>query len=211
MFRRAFAWWGLPDRVRVDNGYPWGTPRDLPSELALWLIGLGVAPIWNPAGRPTSDPRVERCNGLTQQWGELHRCADGEEAAAVLAEVARIQREDYPAIRGRARMEAFPQLAAPRRAYRPADEEAMWDLSRVDAFLARACWRRRADTNGKISIYGHGRSVGRCWAGHEMVVRFDAPSRCWLVFGPDGGQVKSVPAMELTREPIMALTVSRRR
>jgi hypothetical protein len=157
MFRRAFAAWGLPDRVRVDNGYPWGTPRDLPSELALWLIGSGVEPIWNPAGQPTCNPRVERCNGLTQQWGELHRRGDRDEAAAVLAEVGRIQREEYPAIRGRSRMEAFPQLAVPRRAYRPADEEAMWDLSRVHAFLARGCWRRRVDCNGRISIYAENR------------------------------------------------------
>ncbi len=211
MFRRVFVGWGLPDRVRVDNGYPWGTPRDLPSELALWLIGLGVEPIWNPAGRPTCNPKVERCNGLTQQWGELHTCADPEQAAAVLAEVARIQREEYPAIRGRTRLEAFPQLATPRRVYRRDSEEAMWDLSRVDAFLARECWRRQADSNGAISIYGHGRSVGRCWARQMMVVRFDTSSRCWLVFSPKGELVKQVPASELTRERIMALAVSRRR
>jgi hypothetical protein len=211
MFRRAFARWGLPDRVRVDNGYPWGTPRDLPSESALWWIGLAIDPIWNPAGRPTCDPRVERCNGLTQQWGELHTCTDCAQAAAALAEVGRIQREEYPAIRGRTRLEAFPQLGTPRRAYRRADEEAMWDLSRVDAFLARGCWRRQADSNGALSIYGHGRSVGRCWARQEMVVRFEASSRCWLVSSPKGEQVKRVPAKELTRERILALAVSRRR
>lgn len=211
MFRRTFARWGLPDRVRVDNGYPWGTPRDLPSELALWLIGLGVEPIWNPAGQPTCNPRVERCNGLTQQWGELHRCADGDEAAAALAEVARIQREEYPAIRGRTRLEAFPRLAVPRRAYRRADEGAMWDLSRVDAFLARGCWRRRVDCNGRISIYGHGRSVGRAWAHQEVVLRFEASSRRWMVSDRDGELIKRLPASELTRDRIMALTVSRRR
>ena len=108
-------------------------------------------------------------------------------------------------------MEAFPQLAVPRRVYRPADEEAMWDLSRVDAFLARGWWRRRVDCNGRISIYGYGRTVGRAWAGQDVVLRFEASSRCWLVSGPDGGQVKSVPATDLTREGIMALTVSRRR
>src|SRR5256885_693134 len=43
MFRRVFVHWGLPDRVRVDNGYPWGTSRDLPPELALWLIALAAA------------------------------------------------------------------------------------------------------------------------------------------------------------------------
>jgi hypothetical protein len=211
MFRRAFARWGLPDRVRVDNGYPWGTPRDLPSELALWLIGLGVEPIWNPAGQPTCNPKVERCNGLTQQWGELHRCADGAEAAAVLAEVARIQREEYPAIRRRTRLEAFPRLVVPRRAYAPADEGAMWDLSRVDAFLARGCWRRRVDCNGRISIYGHGRSVGRAWAHQEVVLRFEASSRRWMVSGRDGELIEQLPVSELTRERILALTVSRRR
>jgi hypothetical protein len=211
MFRRVFARWGLPDRVRVDNGYPWGTPRDLPSELALWLIGLGVEPIWNPAGRPTCNAKVERCNGLTQQWGELHRCADCAAAAAVLAEVARIQREEYPAIRGRTRLEAFPQLAVPRRESAPADEGAMWDLSRVDAFLARGCWRRRVDCNGRISIYGHGRSVGRAWAHQEVVLRFEASSRRWMVSDRDGELIKPLPVSELTRERILALAVSRRR
>src|ERR1700730_4566899 len=103
MFRKVFVRWGLPDRVRVDNGYPWGTPRDLPSELALWLIGLGIEPIWIPPAQPTHNPKVERCNGLTQQWGELPTCTDPKQAARVLAWVGRIQREEYPAIRGRTR------------------------------------------------------------------------------------------------------------
>jgi hypothetical protein len=211
MFRRTSARWGLPDRVRVDNGYPWGPSRDLPSELALWLIGLGVEPIWNPPARPTCNPKVERCNGLTQQWGELRTCADCRQAARALARVGRIQREEYPAIRGRPRLEAFPALGVPRRAYQRARERALWDLGRVDGFLARGCWRRLADCTGRISIYGHGRSIGRPWAGREVVLRFDAPSRCWLVSGPRGELIKRLPATELTRERILALAVSRRR
>ena len=211
MFRHVFVNWGLSDRVRVDNGYPWGTSRDLPSELALWLIGLGVELIWNPPGQPTCNPKVERSNGLTQQWGELHTCTDCKQAARVLAWVGRIQREEYPAIRGRTRMEVFPQLRMPRRVYRRAREKAMWDLSRVDAFLARGCWKRHADRNGTISIYGHCRAAGRAWAHQEVVVRFDASSRCWVISNQDGEVVKQLPANELTREAIMALAVSRRR
>jgi len=211
MFRRTFVRWGLPDRVRVDNGYPWGTPRDLPSELALWLIGLGVEPIWNPAGRPECNPKVERCNGLTQQWGELHRCTDCQQAARALARVARIQRAEYPALRGRTRLEVFPQLRAPRRVYRRAREAATWDLARVDAFLARGCWRRRADSEGRISLYGYGRSIGRRWARQELVIRFEASSRCWLVSDAAGRLIKRLPAKELARERILALAVSRRR
>jgi hypothetical protein len=211
MFRRVFREWGLPDRVRVDNGYPWGTPRDLPTELALWLIGLGVQPIWNPPGQPTSNPKVERSNGLTQQWGELHHCPTWQKAAQVLAWVAQIQREEYPAIRGRTRMEVFPHLGTPRRVYQPSNEQALWDLARVDRFLAGEFWRRRTDRNGVISIYGHNRSVGRAWARQEVVVRFDESSRNWWVFNEVGEVVKHVPAHELTRERIMALAVSRHR
>jgi len=211
MFRAVFVAWGLPDRVRVDNGFPWGTSRDLPPELALWLIGLAVGLIWNPAGQPTCNPKVERCNGLTQQWGELHRCTDSRQAAQVLAWAGSIQREEYPAIRGRTRREVFPQLGTPRRVYRRSQEAARWDLSRVDAFLAQGCWRRRVDRNGRISIYGHGRSVGRAWAHQEVVLRFEASSRCWMVSNQDGDLIKQIPASELTRERILALAVSRRR
>ena len=161
MFRHVFVRWGLADRVRVDNGYPWGSSRDLPPELALWLIGLGVEPIWNPPAQPTRNPKVERSNGLTQQWGELRTCTDCKQAARALDWVGRIQREEYPAIRGRTRWEVFPQLRTPRHGYRRAHEKAMWDLSRVDAFLARGCWRRHTDRNGMISTTGIAeRSVG---------------------------------------------------
>jgi hypothetical protein len=210
MFRRIFARWGLPDGMRVDNGYPWGTPRDCPSELALWLIGSGIDPIWNPPARPTCNPKVERCNGLAQQWGELQTCTGYRPAARRLDWVCRVQREEYPAIRGRPRIPAFPALCTPRRAYQRARERAVWDLGRVDAFLARGCWRRRADCNGRISIYGHGRSIGRSRAGQEVLMRFDASSRHWVVCDPSGEEIQRLPAEELTRERILALAVSRR-
>jgi hypothetical protein len=211
MFRHVFTGWGLPERIRVDNGYPWGTSRDLPSELALWLIGLAVEPIWNPPGQPTYNPKVERSNGVTQQWGELHTCTDCRQAAKVLAWVGRIQRSEYPAIRGQTRMEVFPQLGTPRRVYRRVQEPGLWNLSRVHAFLAEGCWRRHADGNGAISIYGHGRAVGRPLARQELVVRFDARSWCWSVSNQNGDLVKQFPANELTRDRIIALNVSRRR
>ncbi len=210
MLRRIFARWGLPDRVRVDNGYPWGTPRELPSEVSLWLIGPGVEPIWNPPARPARNPKVERCNGLTQQWGELRTCTGWRQAARRLEWAGRVQREEYPAIRGRPRIEAFPAPRAPRRAYQRAGERAAWDLARVGAFLARGCWRRLVDCIGRISIYGHGRSIGRPRAGREVLLRFEASSRLWVVSDPNGEEIKRLPATELTRGRILAPAVSRR-
>ena len=41
-----------PRRSVSTTGIPGGHRADLPTELALWLIGLGVAVIWNPPAQP---------------------------------------------------------------------------------------------------------------------------------------------------------------
>src|SRR5688500_11212947 len=73
--RHAFADWGLPGLLRVDNGHPWGSKGDLPTDLALWLIGLGVDLWWNPPRRPQDNGVVERSQGTGKRWGEPHTCA----------------------------------------------------------------------------------------------------------------------------------------
>lgn len=50
--RESFTQWGLPWAMRVDNGTPWGARGDLPTPLAMWLIGLGIEMAWNPPRQP---------------------------------------------------------------------------------------------------------------------------------------------------------------
>src|SRR4051794_4637149 len=108
MRRRTFQCWGLPDRLRVDNGHPWGSRHDLPRELALWLIGLGVNIIWNKPCRPQRNGVVERTQGVTQQWVEPTTLSDPAQLQARWDWAIRIQREVDPAIDGRSRLAAFP-------------------------------------------------------------------------------------------------------
>ena len=72
----AFGRWGLPGRFRVDNGWPWGALGDFPTELALWLIGLGVGMHWNNARRPQENGVVERSQGTSARWCEPWTCRD---------------------------------------------------------------------------------------------------------------------------------------
>jgi hypothetical protein len=55
--RSAFARWGLPVLMRVDNGAPWGSWGDWPTDLSLWLIGLGVGLHWNNPRSPAGERR----------------------------------------------------------------------------------------------------------------------------------------------------------
>ncbi len=211
MFRRTFTCWGLPDAVRVDNGYPWGSPRDLPTELALWLIGLDIGVIWNPPAQPRKNPKVERCQGVAAAWAEPHACADPAELSDHLDWVGRVQCREYPAIGGLARVAAYPGLLIVRRVYQESQEPALWELGRVERWLSQRTWTRRVDQNGVISIYGHHHSVGRAYRGQDTLVRYDGLARQWVVGDQTGEAAWRFDARELTREAILGLAVSRKR
>src|SRR5207248_11106935 len=93
----------------------------------------------------------------------------------------RMQREEYPSIAGRPRIEAFPELRRIERPYRAEEEEWLWELSRVDRVLAGQVYYRRANARGAISLYGWGRGLGRVHRGKEVCVRFDISSRYWII------------------------------
>ena len=72
--RRALSCRGLPGNIRVDNGSPWGSKGDFPTDLALWLIGLGVEMIRNTPNCPQENGVVERSQGTGNRWCEPWTC-----------------------------------------------------------------------------------------------------------------------------------------
>jgi hypothetical protein len=209
LFRRVFRRWGLPRTIRIDNGHPWGPNSGLPPALALWLIGLGVSPEWIPPGQPQQNGHVERGNGVTQQWAEPKACATRARLRSRLNQECEVQRERYPAIAGRSRLEMYPELRHSGRPYDPRDEARTWDLSRVDAFLAELTVHRRVTARGTIWLYGEGRCLGRAHRGEEVVVRFDKGSRQWVASDLRGQELKRLAAPELSRARILRLDVGK--
>jgi len=96
--------------MRVDNGMPWGSQGDLPTDLACWLAGLGVGMVINPPRRPEDNGVVERFQGVGKSWGEPERCRSAAELQRRLDELDRWQRDLYPIARGRSRREVYPGL-----------------------------------------------------------------------------------------------------
>jgi transposase InsO family protein len=209
--RAAFARWGLPRAVRVDNGAPWGSAADLPTGLALWLIGLGVEVIHNPPRRPQDNGVVERSQGTGKRWAEPHTCRDADELRRRLEEQDAIQREEYPSIKGRTRMEAFPGLRHSGRPYRPEAEAAAWDLAPVLRHLAGYVLTRRADGGGTVSLLNRNRYVSRALAGREVFVTLDPLTTEWVYSGPGGVEYRRQKAEELTAERVVALDVGHHR
>jgi hypothetical protein len=207
--RKAFVRWGLPGRIRVDNGTPWGATGGLPTALALWLVGLGVGVTWNPPRRPRANAVVERSQGVGQSWLEPKTCASAAELQRRADEADAIQRGAYPAFGPRTRLEAFPGLRHSGQRYSRRGEARRWDLQRVLDWLSGHTVSRRVSKDGKVSVYDRNLWVGRRWVDHQVWVGLDPEARMWLIMDANGAVLNQVAASELTPERIRALAVSR--
>ena len=139
--RLAFARWGLPRRLRVDNGAPWGSTGDFPTELALWVIGLGVEMHWNAPRSPQENGVVERSQGTSNRWGEPWTCDTPTELQWRPDRMDRLHRESYPYQQRLSRMAFFPGLAHSGRPYEPASSAQVRNPAHRSRRSRRAAWR----------------------------------------------------------------------
>jgi transposase InsO family protein len=209
--RQVFTRWGRPGRFRVDNGVPWGSKGEWPTDLALWLIGLEVEMLWNPPRRPQDNGVVERSQGTGKRWGEPKTCRDPAEVQRRLDDMDRIQREVYPSIDGHSRLQAFPELAYPVRPYSRVWEKGHWNMDLVLDHLVDYSVSRRVDSKGQVSVYNRNHYVGKMYSGREVYVQLDPTDRDWIFTSPEGTQLRRKAASEIAPERIVNLQVTHRR
>jgi hypothetical protein len=198
----------MPARIRVDNGYPWGSTGDLPTELGLWLLGLGIELVSNPPHRPQRNGVVEKSQDTGQRWSDPAGCGSAAELQHNLDTMDQHQREWFPEP-SRSRLHLFPSLAHSGRGYDPAAEANLWQESRLWRNLAEDAVVRQINARGLISVYGRNFYVGRRYAGQEAYVRFDAETGDWLFELVAGAVIGRQPA-GLSLEAILGRRVTRR-
>jgi len=197
--------------LRVDNGAPWGSRGDLPTDLVCWLAGWGVAVLANPPRRPQANGVVEREQGVGQQWCEPWTCRSADELQHRLEEMDRVQREVDPVSGSRSRLAAHPGLKHSGRTYDPSGEDATWDLQKVWDLMGLHRVPRQVDRGGKLSVYNRPYSVGVVWAGQTVWVGFDPLEGHWTFQDERGHEIRRQAASELSREAVCAMEVTHRR
>lgn len=205
--RGVFAEWGRPQRLRVDNGKPWGSWSDLPPQLALWLLGLNIEMVWIPPRRPQRNGVVERSQGTGKRWAEPGQCATAAALQQRFDDLDRLQRDEYPHRGERTRQEVYPELVQAGRRYSEVWEEQHWDLQRVLAHLSTYAVPRRVDGTGNVSVYNRNQYVGVLHAHQTVYVMFDPEAREWLFTDTDGRELRRRSAREITEERIRSLQV----
>jgi hypothetical protein len=210
--RALFCRWGLPDTLRMDRDSVFvGSCRlEWPGTLLLWLIGLGVQPIINRAYRPTDNAIVERNHQTWQAHvleGSLY--AEVAEVQAATERAFADRREALPSRHvgcdRRPFLQAYPQLACPRRTYGAAEERACFKLERLDAYLSEWKWRRTVDGRGQISLADRNYKVGAAYCGQSVRVHFDPADRHLVCVAANGQELGRVQAPELEVGYILGL------
>ena len=153
--RQAFARWGLPARIRTDcdrvlvsrDNYPF------PMDFTLWLVGLGIE--HELIQRVTQNGCVERSHrtweGRLDGYGPYSSLSQWQELVdyerwrmnAILPSRGRHCQRQPPLL-------VYPQARQPYRFYRLADESLIFQMARVEAYLAQGKWLRRSNGQGQF-------------------------------------------------------------
>ncbi|HEY6926663.1 MAG TPA: Mu transposase C-terminal domain-containing protein, partial [Steroidobacteraceae bacterium] len=197
--------------LRGDNGIPWGSRGDLPTDLELWLAGLDVPVHFNPSRSPQDNGVVERSHETGQRWGDPGTAANVPALQRVMDQMDRRQREQYPYDGSRSRLACYPALKHSGRAYDAAWEQRHWSEAKARALLADHVVARQVSRDGGVSVYNRNYYVGRAYAQQQVWVRFDPQQRCWLFADQDNHLLNQHPASEISTANIQRLTVTHRR
>ena len=203
---QLFKKWGLPKAFRTDNGMPFGLPsRDAIPIMSLWLKGWGIKPILNRPKHPQDNAQVERIQGTSSRWAEVHKATDIVDLQRKLHLIIQEQRDKYPVKRLKQafRTQVFPDLYEVKRPF----DELKFDLIAVYQFLESKTLQRKVATSGNVSIYGKVSYLDAKIKGTLAFFKFDSIKMQWIACNSNKDILKSVPDDRFSKENIFLLTV----
>lgn len=169
-----FGQFGLPERMLMDNGAPWGTDESSRyTVLTAWLIRLGIAITHGRPYHPQTQGKDERLHRTLQQ--EVIR----RHAMLDLADSQRIF-DAWWQIYNYVRPHAALQLEPPATRYLPSPRPFPDPLPPVTYPPGDVL--RKVDEAGKISFHNRTIRVGKAFRHHPVAVRPIPPDGCFAVF-----------------------------
>lgn len=183
---QCFIRWGLPNTIKIDNGYPFVNPHwmDIPSKSKLWWIGLGIEVIQNTPGVPQENGVVECLQGICHKWVHPPIINNKEELQTCLDDISDFQRNHYqmPQRSYKTRIELYPELEHNQRKYDP----EQFSIEQVYQYLAKQIWQRKIKQKGSVHFFGQEVFLGREFGGQATYITFDSSSLQWIFRDSNG-------------------------
>ncbi len=205
--QQAFHRWGLPRRIKIDNGYPFkviGT-RDFPSALILWWIGLGIDVTLNHPGCPQENGTVEGLQGISYRWVNPAKYSSASDLQEAMNEISRRQRETYRirALGDKTRKQLYPKLESNPNTY----QQDHFNVDLVKKYLAQYVFIRRISTNAIVNFACQDINVKYKHRNQNCTVTFSPDENHWIVKTMDGTIVKKSVVPEITADKILSLSL----
>lgn len=205
---KIFKRWGLPKRIKIDNGRPFVNPnsREIPTKSILWWIGLGIKVIQNRPRCPQQNGIVEALQGTMSSWTNPGGQLNEEALQQRLDEESDFQRNHYKILarNRKTRIELYPELEKNERSYVPED----FDMKLVFNYLSLKVFSRIVKgSNGIIKFFGEYYYMGRKFLGERIVITFDPIERQWIFRDKDGMLLKTSTKGIPSEEKIKAFAI----
>jgi transposase InsO family protein len=169
----AFRTYGVPERMLMDNGSPWGDAEGQPyTRLTVWLLRVGIGVTHCRAGHPQTQGKDER----------FHRTLNVEVLRGrSFADVANCQGafDPWRDVYNLERPHEALGLAVPASRYRVSGREYPESLPPVE--YGSDVQVRRTSGKGMASFLGRRVHVGRAFAGEPVGFRPTAEDGVWEV------------------------------
>lgn len=170
----TFRRYGLPERMLMDNGSPWG--NDLAHQytpLTVWLLRLGVAVTHSRPYHPQTQGKDER----------FHRSLKVEVLAQrVFANFARMQSrfDQWRYCYNHVRPHEALEMAVPASRYQPSPRSFSEQLPPIEYNSIDQV--RKVQTNGHITFRRREFSIGKAFCGHLVALRPTAADGIYEVY-----------------------------
>jgi len=189
---KCFIKWGVPKRIKIDNGLPFANARyrDIPTLSQLWWIGLGIEVQLNAPRCPQQNGIVEGLQGICKRWSAVDSYEQIQDYQQRINETLRIQAEVYRIRKkgDKTRKELYPELWKPKRPFRPDD----FDLSRVLTQLADRVWKRSINKGGKVKFWGQSIYLGKRFVNQPLFISLDPELNVWYFRTEKGHTLKTI-------------------
>jgi hypothetical protein len=192
--------------VQTDHEvvYVGSNASDCPSRFSLWLMGLGLTHVTSRDRRPTDQSQVERGHRTLADMAWKDETFNVLDALQTTLDDRRqryntelpVQAADC---HGRPPLAAHPQARHSGRPFHPALEWTLFDMQRVDTYLASQVWTRQVSSAGNVGIGGHLYYLGRAHLNQTVSARFMPDTRTFRFQLADGTLVHDLPAVGLDK------------
>lgn len=210
VLRQAFSQWGFPAEVQTDHDGVFVNLQDpsFPTLFTLWLVGLGVTHVLSRPHRPTDQAQIERFHRTQADFVWKDQSFEHlSQLQQALDEHCQLYNQVYPSqaahCHGKPPLLAFPSAVSTGQPYHPGLEWDLFDLRRVDAFLAQLVWTRKVAKNGIVFLGNHYYYLGNNLKGQSVSIRFLPASRTFRFQRADGQTILDLPAQCLEMDHII--------